>query len=186
MKALDSPLFLMIWIAIESSYTAFRENERYVEFMQLYVVHKTVRKWGREVSLNALFACSTGMWVCPFVSLRMKNFLVHSVCQTGVLTDRHFTPQWTNSMEQSSPWEGDSHSASQESPRLVWNAKVHYRVHRSPPLVPVLRQMCPVHTIPPYSPLPSTPRFSSVSSLQVLRPKFCVRFSSLSCIVLKR
>jgi hypothetical protein len=63
----------------------------------------------------------------------------------------------TNSMEQSTSWEANSHSASQ-IPRLLWKPKVHYRVHNS------LSQMHLVH-IPPYFPkthsniiLPSRPR----------------------------
>jgi hypothetical protein len=32
---------------------------------------------------------------------------------------------WLNSMEQSPYWEADSHSASQEIPRLLCNTKVH-------------------------------------------------------------
>jgi len=52
-------------------------------------------------------------------------------------------------MEQS-PSEADSHSASRRIPRLVWNPKDHYRVQKSQQLVPALRQMNPVHILPPY------------------------------------
>jgi len=68
-------------------------------------------------------------------------------------------------MEQSPSWEADSHLASQKIPHLLWNPKVHYRVHNSPSMVPILSQMHPVHTFPPYFPkicyiiiLPSMPR----------------------------
>jgi hypothetical protein len=43
-------------------------------------------------------------------------------------------------MEQS-PWEPNSHSSSQDIPRLVWNPKAHHRVYMSPPLVPVLSRL---------------------------------------------
>jgi hypothetical protein len=51
-------------------------------------------------------------------------------------------------MEQSLSWEVNSHSASQEIPRVLGNPKVHYHVHRRTPMVSVLRQMHPIHTTP--------------------------------------
>jgi hypothetical protein len=57
----------------------------------------------------------------------------------------------TYSMEHSHSWETNWFAAGQEIVLILWNTKVHYRIHKCPPHVSILSQLSPIHAPHPTS-----------------------------------
>jgi hypothetical protein len=68
---------------------------------------------------------------------------VQLLSKVGYFDDAYLLPY---SMRQSPSWEANRFSGSQEISRILWNPKVHYRIHNGPPPVPILSQLDQVHT----------------------------------------
>jgi len=90
----------------------------------------------------------------------------------------------------SSSVKANSHSASKEIPYHLRNLKVHYRVQENPtrpypepdassPHIPALFPQDPFK----YYPTIYAQVFRMASSLQFFRPKFCMHFSWLPCVL---
>jgi hypothetical protein len=50
------------------------------------------------------------------------------------------------------PWEASSYAATEECLNILWNPNVHYHIHKTPTLFPILNQITPAPTAPTYFP----------------------------------
>jgi hypothetical protein len=80
----------------------------------------------------------------------MYLFFVKHLPKDGHMSGRNmYEVLLTNSMEQRPSWEANIFSASQEIPHISWKPEVHYRILNSPPPVPILSQLDPLHAAIP-------------------------------------
>jgi len=82
-----------------------------------------------------------------FTNLKTFNKLAEDDVNDTVVHTYILTHSLNYSMQQSPSWEANRFSASQEIPRILWNQKVHYHVHRCPPPVRILNHIDPIHAL---------------------------------------
>ena len=98
-------------------------------------------------SRSTYFVNASSNLVLLYLIINLQHYkYIKNWISTDVITLSCKQPT-TNSMEQVPFWEANRSSAGQEIPRILCNPTVHYRIHNSPPLVSIPRQINPVHDL---------------------------------------
>ena len=155
--------------------------------LQLYVVRDVAMVWGTWCCNGMGYvvlqwygvrgaAMVWGTWCCSWFRQYVKRWKVAGLISDRIIRIFHWPNTYllnnllTHSMKQSPSSEANRFAATQEISRTLWNPKVHSRIHKYPPTLPILSQLDPVHT--PKSHflkihlniiLPSTPGFPQLS-----------------------
>ena len=89
-------------------------------------------------------------WKILFGMLKLRGYDAQIKLQySGTIDFQLKNYLLTHSIQHSAFWEANRFSDSQEIPRILWNPKFHYHIHKCPSPVPILRQTDPVYAPTP-------------------------------------
>jgi hypothetical protein len=110
---------------------AYKSNEKW-RGRNCLVVHS-----GKKEELNVVLM---DLMCCNVSFILVHSDQLHLTIPTSheVLTDVYNTSKKTSFMDWSPFWENNRSSASEEIPCILWNQKVQYRIHNSPPSISFL------------------------------------------------
>jgi hypothetical protein len=104
-------------------------SKNYSNHQGFYIFSITVKFWETRPNKNKL---------CVYKAMFLRRILFFR-------TTKHHSL-----MKLSAYLKAANFAASQELPSILWNSKFHYRIHKSPPLVPILNQINSINTLPSY------------------------------------